>query len=133
MTLCQLCKLCKFWSIGGVSTSLFNHPIHRNGETDSQNLRHVFDQKTKLMFGLLISKPTLKWSFASYSLIFIRSFLPGLNTLNTPPKWGTNNWTNIEGVYVGSWGLYENSSKIPRSSIQETFETRLRMSRAKIT
>ena len=54
------------------------------------------------IFGLLILKPNVNWLFASYTLIFMKKYLAGLNTLRTPPNQGSQNWTKIDGVCVGS-------------------------------
>ena len=36
------------------------------------------------IFGLLNSKPNVKWFFASYTFSFVKTYLVGLNTLRTP-------------------------------------------------
>ena len=48
---------------------------------------------------MFLYKPILNWLFASYTLIFTKTVLAGLNTLNTPTKLGIQEldekWKNV--------------------------------------
>ena len=56
--------------------------------------------------------------FASYSLISLRIFVSGLNTLNTPTRLRNQNWTKSEGVLVRCWHPYGNLSKYEGSLVK---------------
>ena len=66
----------------------------------------------------LIPKPSVELFLASYILIFVKKYHMGLNNPRTP--WGSQNWTKIGGVYVGSWDAYVILKKNQRACYKKT-------------